>query len=154
LGVGHAGSSFESDEHRRETWFRYRDKLMQQWGRGGRRPQGWWWYEAPEKGLRGYVGFSHERSVLWETPGVLTEGERAELEAQWRREFDRSWGEHFFYCAGPDKIFTGDVARELHWLWADLPPELLDKWMAQRRKPHDLLLAFPGPLSNELIRHA
>ena len=43
-GCGHNGSSFESDQHRREVWFRFRDKLMQLWGRGGRRPQGWWWY--------------------------------------------------------------------------------------------------------------
>jgi hypothetical protein len=134
LGPGSSGSSFESDEHRRATWFHHRDRVMRQWAKGGRRPAGWWAYEACEWGLRGYAGYEHERSILYETPGVLTAEERAELEAQWRREFDRSWDKHFFYCAGPDKIFTGDVARELHWLWADLPPELLDKWMAQRRE--------------------
>jgi hypothetical protein len=47
--------------------------------------------------------------------------------------------EHFFFCAGPDKNFTGEVARELHWIWADLPPELHEKWMAEREaaQPRD-----------------
>src|SRR5262249_55492690 len=113
LGPGHnSGSSFESDEHRREVWFRYRDKVMRQWGKGGRRPYGWWRYEASEWGLRGYAGYKHERSILWETPGVLSEAERTQLETEWRCEFDRSFDEHFFFCAGPDKIFTGDIARE------------------------------------------
>ena len=84
----HNGSSFKSEEHRRATWFRYRDKLMQQWARHGRRPLGWWCYEAPEKGLR-YPGYEHERSILYEA-GLLTEGERTELEAWWRKEFDRT----------------------------------------------------------------
>jgi hypothetical protein len=127
LGPGHSGSSFESDEHRREVWFRYREKLMQQWGRDGRRPFGWWRYECPE-GLR-FPGLAHERSILYEE-AILSEEERSQLEARWRREFDRSWEPHFFFCAGPDKIFTGDVARELHWIWADLPPVLHEKWIA------------------------
>lgn len=64
----------------------------------------------------------------------MSEAERTELEAQWRREFDRSWDEHFFYCAGPDKIFSGDDARWQHWLFVDLPPPLLDKFMAERER--------------------
>src|SRR5262249_12066035 len=114
------GSSFENETHRRETWFRFRDRLMQQWGRHGRRPLAWWIYEAPEKGLR-YPGSDYERSILWETPGVLTEQERAELEREWRCEWDRCWEDeqHFFHCAGPDKIYTGDEARVRHLAWAD-----------------------------------
>jgi hypothetical protein len=81
-----------------------------------------------------YPGFEHERSVLYESSDVLGADERAELEAWWRREFDRSWDEHFFYCAGPDKIYSGDDARWAHWLFVDLPPPLLDKWMAERER--------------------
>jgi hypothetical protein len=135
LGPGHSGSAFESDEHRREVWFRYRDKLMRQWGKGGRRPQGWWWYESSQWGLHRYPTSKYERSVLWETPGVLTEAERAELEAEWRREWDRCWeDESFFHCSGPGKIFTGDEARAYHLVWADVPPALVNLWLAERER--------------------
>jgi hypothetical protein len=80
LGPAHHGSSFESDEHRRAAWFRHREKLMRLWGKGGRRPMGWWLYEASEWELRGYAGYEHERSILYETSGVLGEQERTELE--------------------------------------------------------------------------
>jgi hypothetical protein len=55
------------------------------------------------------------------------------LEAQWRQDFDRSW-DAGFSCYHEGRIFTGDVARELHWLWADLPPELHDKWITERQR--------------------
>src|SRR5215469_370777 len=113
LGPGSNGSSFESDEHRREVWVRYRDKVMRQWGKHGRRPYAWWYYESAAFGVgHGRHPGAHERSILFEFPefaSVLTPEERAELEAYWRREFDRSWDEHFFFCAGPDKNFTGDA---------------------------------------------
>jgi hypothetical protein len=134
LGPRSDGSSFESDEERREAWFRNRDWVMKLWAKGGRRPQGWWYYEAPEKGLRRYPGYEHERSVLYEFSDVLSEAERSQLEAEWRKEFDRSWDPHFFHCAGPGKIFSGDHARELHWLWADIPPALVDAWTAERQR--------------------
>jgi hypothetical protein len=62
----------------------------------------------------------------------LSEAERTELEQRWRKEFERTWSPNFsFYADG--KIYTGDVAPELHWLWADLPPELHDRWMAEHQ---------------------
>ena len=124
---------FCRDEHRRATWLRYRERLMRRFAKNGKRPQGWWWYEAAEWGLRGYAGYEHERSILYETPGVLSGEERAQLEARWRKEFDRSWGEHFS-CHHEGRIFTGDVAREYHWLWADIPPALVDAWTAERER--------------------
>ena len=134
LGPGHSGSAFESDDHRRAMWFRHREKLMGWWGKGGRRPLGWWCYEAREMGLR-YPTYAYERSVLWETPNVLSEAERAELERKWRHEFDRCWDDpHFFHCAGPDKNFTGDEARVRHLVWADVPPELVYKWLDEREQ--------------------
>ena len=111
-----------------------RDWVMKLWAKGGRRPQGWWYYEAPERGLR-YPGSEYERSVLWEA-GVLTEQERAELEREWRCQWDRCWDEQrdFFYCAGPDKIYHGDEARVRHLAWADVPPALVDLWLAERER--------------------
>src|SRR5215813_1628825 len=134
LGPSHNGSAFESDEHRRAMWFRHRDRVMRQWAKGGRRPVGWWLYEAPEKGLR-YPSDKYERSVLWEA-GLLSETERVDLEREWRREWDRCWEDeqHFFHCAGPDKIYNGDEARVRHLVWADVPPALVEKWLAEREQ--------------------
>ena len=70
---------------------------------------------------------------MYEAGDMLSEAERAELERWWREQFDRSFDEHFSFCAD-GKIFTGDIARELHWIWADLPPVLHEKWMAERRR--------------------
>jgi len=135
LGPGDSGSAFESDEHRREVWFRYRDKLMQLWGKNGRRPYGWWRYEAASFGLPSRHPGDHQKSILYEFGGdALGAEERTELEREWKREFDRSWDEHFFYCAGPDKIFSGDDARWQHWLFVDLPPPLLEKFMGERQQ--------------------
>ena len=135
LGPRSDGSSFGSDEERREAWFRHRDWVMRLWAKGGRRPMGWWYYEACEMGLR-YPTYAYERSVLWETPGVLTEQERAELEREWRRDWDRCWDEqrHFFHCAGPGKIYHSDEARVRHLMWADVPPALVDLWLAERER--------------------
>jgi hypothetical protein len=131
LGPGDSGSSFESDEHRRTTWFRFRDKLMRQWGQGGRRPCGWWWYESPFRSRR-HPGV-HEQSILYEFSDALSEDERAELEAFWREEFERSWAPGFS-CYHEGRILTGDDARWAHWLFIDLPPPLLDRLMAERQR--------------------
>jgi hypothetical protein len=132
LGPGANGSAFRSDEERREAWFRNRDWVMKLWAKGGRRPMGWWLYESPFRSRR-HPG-THEQSILYEFTDVLSAEERAELEAYWRREFERSWDPHFFFCAGPDKNFAGDAARWRHYLFVDLPPPLLDKWMAERQR--------------------
>jgi len=133
LGPSHHGSAFASDEHRRAAWFRHRDRLMQRWGKDGRRPLGWWEYEAPEKGLRFPGSKVHERSILYEFSDVLSAAERTELEAYWRKEFERSWAPNFsFYADG--KIYSGDAARWQHWLFVDLPPPLLDQLMAERER--------------------
>ena len=133
LGSRSDGSSFESDAHRREAWFCNRDRIMELWGCHGKRPMAWWLYESPFRSRR-HPGFAHERSILYEFSNILSVEERAELEAEWRKEFDRSWDEHFFFCAGPDKIYSGDDARWQHWLFVDLPPPLLDKFMAERQR--------------------
>jgi hypothetical protein len=142
LGASHHGLAFDSNEQRRAAWFRHRDRLMRWFAKNGRRPEGWWRYEAPE-GLR-YPGYDRERSVLYQA-GVLGEEEARELQDWWRKEFDRSWDPHFFFCAGPGKIFTGAVARQKHYLWADLPAELCEKWTAERHQCSQAIRELESP---------
>jgi hypothetical protein len=124
----HLPPAFDSDEQRRELWFRHRDRLMEQFGAHGRRPQAWWRYEAGE--LR-HPGYDRERSTLYEA-GLLAEAERAELLAYWREQFDRAHGDGFFYCGGPGQILEGAAARRAHFEWADIPPALVAVWSAER----------------------
>src|SRR5262249_655914 len=105
LGASHHGSAFRSDEERPAMWFRHRDKLMRQWGKGGRRPVGWWLYESPFRNPQ-HPGTDHERSILYEFSDALSAEERAELEQWWREQFDRSWRPNFSYCK-EGRIFTG-----------------------------------------------
>jgi len=136
LGPGRDGSCFESDEHRRAAWFYNRDLIMHLWGKNGRRPLAWWLYEAPQYGMPPRHPGEHQQSILFEFPefaGVLSERERIELETHWKKEFDKTWAAGFsFFKEG--RIFTGEVARELHWLWVDLPPPVLEKFMAGRQR--------------------
>src|SRR5262245_12974140 len=108
--------AFDSDEQRRELWFRHRERLMELLGSHGRRPMAWWRYEAGE--LR-YPGYDRERSTLYEA-GLLAEAERAELLAHWREEFDRAYDRDFFCCKGPRKFLHGAAARREHFKWADI----------------------------------
>jgi hypothetical protein len=128
LGVGHRGTAFESDEHRRALWFYHRARLMQWFAKNGKRPMGWWLYESPFRSRR-HPGAHH----LYEFSDALSADERVELEAFWRKEFDKTWREGFS-CYHEGRIFTGDIAREYHWLWADIPPPYLDKLMAERER--------------------
>src|SRR5262249_24338196 len=47
VGPGRSGSTISDDEQRRRLWFEHRDRLMQLFAHGGRRPQAWWRFEAP-----------------------------------------------------------------------------------------------------------
>src|SRR5262249_24666677 len=132
LGPGSNGSAFRSDEERKAMWFRRRDRLMQRWGRSGRRPMGWWLYESPFRSHR-HPGTEHERSILYEFTDALSEDERAKLEQWWREQFERSWRPNFSFYAG-GKIYSDDDARWQHWLFVDLPPPLLDKFLAERQR--------------------
>src|SRR6516162_164557 len=90
--------------------------------------------EAAERGLPPrHPGTAHERSILYEFSDALGAEERAELEREWREEFDRSWAPGFSVCK-EGRIFTGQIARELHWIWADLPLVFHDQWMAERQR--------------------
>jgi hypothetical protein len=131
LGAPDGGSSFASEEQRQAAWTRHRDRLMELWGCHGRRPVGWWQYEAP--GEMYYPGPDLEQSTLYEA-GLLTEIERAEQVARWRHEFERAHAPDFFICLGSGRFLAGEEARAAHFRWADIPPSLVEEWSAERQQ--------------------
>jgi hypothetical protein len=128
LGASHHGSAFRSREELHEAWLANRDRLMTLWAKHGKRPAGWWEFEAPFP-----RPFEHEASALYEAE-LLTESESTELVARWRREFERAWRPGFFHCEGPGAFFHGTIARRKHYAWADIPRALVKEWTAQRRR--------------------
>jgi hypothetical protein len=131
LGPGHQGPAFASEEEARAAWVRNRDCILAVWSTSGRRPVGWWSFDAPA--TLEYPGYERERSSLF-TAGLLGEAEAAELIAYWRHEFERTFAPSFFVCSGPGKIFRGAAARRQHCKWLDLPRELRRKWTAEHRR--------------------
>jgi hypothetical protein len=115
LGPGHDGSYFSSTEELEQAWQTHRDEILRLFGQSGRRPQAWWCFDAPELGLQ-WPGYDREQSYLFEADGVLSESERGELLAFWRREFDRN-------------------RKPAHLDWADLPHSLRKTWSAEKRGP-------------------
>jgi hypothetical protein len=83
LGPGHHGSVFADADELRAAWLRHRDKVMELWGRNGRRPQGWWEFEAGD--LERPDDYDDEPAFLLKH-GLLSEAERAEFEAAERRQ--------------------------------------------------------------------
>jgi hypothetical protein len=119
-----------SEEERRAAWIRDRDRLIGTLSSGlGRRLQAWWRYEAPIP----WPGLDRERSTLYQA-GLLGDDEKAELEAEWRRQFDRAQAPDFWLCLGPNEILEGAAARRAHYREADLPRELVKRWTAERKR--------------------
>jgi hypothetical protein len=87
--------AFASVEEARGVWERHRGQLMS-FKAPGKRPWAWYEFEAPE-GLR--YDYDRERSTLW-SAGLLTDSERAELEREWREQFDRAQRPNFAHCLG------------------------------------------------------
>ena len=92
-GPGDA-SAFETVERAHRYWIENRARLMPLLAVDGRRPWGWWAFDAGD--LR-YPGRDLERSTLF-AAGLLGAEEEAELLTDWRHEFDRAHGPDFFYC--------------------------------------------------------
>jgi hypothetical protein len=112
------GSLFSSREELQSAWEKNRAEVMRLWGSHGRRPMGWWEFEA---GDLKHPGYDRERSFLFEH-NVLSEAERAELLAGWRKEFEHA-------CS-----LEGAAARKSHLDWADVPDSLRQQWRATRRR--------------------
>jgi hypothetical protein len=129
LGPSHHGSAFASREELQAAWLKHRDRLMAQFGvKDGKRPAGWWEFEAPFPRPIG-----HEASALYEA-NLLGEEERVALVTRWRREFLRAQAPGFFYCGGAGKFFHGGAARRAHYRWCDLPALLLKQWSGEYRR--------------------
>jgi hypothetical protein len=96
--------AFADDDERRDAWIRHRERLLAPY-QHGRRPMGWWDYEASIP----FPGYERQQSALFEA-GLLSETEAHELLAWWREQFERTFEPHFFFCDGPGKIFNGAVA--------------------------------------------
>ena len=90
---------------------------MRLWGSHGRRPMGWWEFEA---GDLKHPGYFRERSALWRA-GVLSDDEKAFLERDWRREFD----------AAREKDAR---ERREHYEHHDIPAELVARWKGESRR--------------------
>src|SRR5260370_2965330 len=81
------GSLFEDREELAEAWATYGPEVMALYAKGGKRPMGWWQFEAAARGL--IFDDEREKSILW-AAGVLDANEKAEVETAWRPAFDRA----------------------------------------------------------------
>jgi len=130
LGVGPNGSLFRDEDELRAAWERGRDVAMRLWARGGKRPQAWWYFEAPGLGLK-WPRYHRQQSYLYEA-GALEEAEREQLLAGWRKEFEHA-------CS-----LEGAAARKAHLDWADVPHSLRQRWQAERRRRRARQPAVPA----------
>jgi hypothetical protein len=137
LGVSHRGPAFADDAERRECWLRHRAWMMARYATHGRRPAGWWMYEAtvafPPNG-------EGQEAILFEH-NLLGEQEREQLVAQWRRHFDRAQKPGFSFCTGIFKPgakyatwLEGAAAKRAHYEWAGIPKSLLAQWIEEQRR--------------------
>jgi hypothetical protein len=121
--------AFASDDERRAAWIRDRDRLSALFAAPGRRLMAWWQFEAPIA----WPGIERQASALYEA-GLLGEAEKAELEREWRQEFDNAQDSNFWLCMGPGEILEGTAARRAHYREADIPAALVRKWTAEHRR--------------------
>src|SRR4051794_26432842 len=126
LGDDERRPAFASDAERRATWEYHREAMLAD-ERPGRRPQAWWDYDAPIP----WPGYDNETVALF-AAGLLSDEELAELMPWWREQFERSFAPEFFHCLGPGRILEGVPARQAHYRWACIPPEIVKRWTAER----------------------
>jgi hypothetical protein len=113
----HIGSTVRDDDQRRRLWVENRDRFMQLFAHGGRRPMAWWQFEAPFK----YPGFNLERSTLW-AAGLLGAAEARTLEQDWREEFNRSLAPDFTFGS-----LTGRAAHIAALVFHDVPADFAER---------------------------
>ena len=75
----------------------------------------------------------NEQSYLHDA-GALAAEEKAELEREWKVEFERAQTPDFTLNDGGGEILVGDCARVAHYRWADIPDKLVKRWTAARRR--------------------
>ena len=125
------GSLFSTREGLESAWVACRDELLER-ANPGRRPAIWWELEASGLGLE-WPGYFNERSYLYKA-GVLSAEEKAELEREWKAEFEVAQKANFLLNDGSGEILMGDCARQAHYAWADIPRELVKRWTAAARR--------------------
>ena len=117
LGPGDK-SAFASRQELESAWLWARERLMASLA-SGRRPQAYYEFEFDGPRPR----YDEERSTLWRM-NLLTAEERDELEADWRADFERAQKADFFHHTGAEVLY-GVRARRAHYVWADIPQELV-----------------------------
>jgi hypothetical protein len=126
LGGSSGWSMFADEAELKAAWEKYRPQVMAMFARDGLRPAGWWRYDAPIP----YPGDERERSALYEA-GVVTGDEKAELELNWRAEFEQAYAPGY----GADR-------RRKHFRDCDIPRELVRKWTAERKRRSKAIKKF------------
>jgi len=119
-----------------ERWLKHKDWIMAS-TRAGSRPEEWWAYEKQMPRPR---DLGDERITLFEM-AELTETELAELIPEWRECYDKASKPGFAHCIGHAKPgdtyatwLTGEAAKRAEYRWAGIPPALVKKWEAERRR--------------------
>src|SRR5262245_45838585 len=138
-GPGSAGSNFSSKEELADAWQRARERLLEQ-SRPGHRPMGWWAFETELE----HPGYYLERSTLWRATGVLSESERAALEADWKAAFAEAAQDDFTLNDGSGELLMGDCARAAHYAHHDIPTTLIKRWEKAERRRRARQLAAPS----------
>ena len=111
------GSCFRTREELVAAWVAGRAVVMRLWGSCGRRPMGWWQFDA---GDLEYPGYYCEKSFLWQH-GILGPEERLAVEAEWQRDFNAARG-------------MSARERRAHYEHCDIPSELIEKWTLERKR--------------------
>ena len=111
-----------------ERWLKHKDRIMAS-TRAGSRPEEWWAYEKQMPQPR---DLGDERITLIEM-AELTETELAELMPEWREEYEKANEPNFSYCTG-DGWLRGEAAKRAQYRWAGIPPALIKKWDAERKR--------------------
>jgi hypothetical protein len=119
---------FRDEDERRAAWIQHRHWLMARC-KFGWRPDGWWSFESTVPRPDDY---ERERALLWEH-NLLSPEERAELETEWREEFEHAQTPDFTCCIGPSKWLAGPAARRAAYRSASIPHALIRKWTKERR---------------------
>ena len=139
LGPNPSGSYFSSREELVQAWETHQDEIMARWGRGGRRPAGF--YEFVWDGPR--PPYDQERSTLWRA-GVLSVDEKVALEREWKVDFEKAHRPDFFHHTGRE-VLHGDAAVQAHLRWADVPRELVKRWTAALQRRGRVRHRAPAP---------
>jgi hypothetical protein len=119
IGPPAGGSQFPDRAALEAAWMRLRSFVMAEYARLGRRPMGWWEFEAPSLGLK-YPADEREQSYLFEA-NILPENERADLLAHWKVEFGRGY-------------LSDAKSRREHFRDADIPRSLIKMWTTERQR--------------------